>query len=291
MRLRLLPARLPHAVELSLLMDGDQVDAWFRDTSTGQILYAYRQIDEAAWIVRQAVTFTNPSLSSVLFPCVFQVGATYYMVVTDSACKHLWLYSSTDKVTWAGLNGGNPVYGAATGSGAWNSQMFNAAIAVVEGVWHLLIEAKSSTSNFHVGYGKSTLAAGPDFGAWMSSGPVLPDSSGNPCLISVPERHAVMAIYGDLSGGHWVLRARTADISYDLTQAASWVEAPGFLVSAEGVHLSDPAILFTPRGRCLLGFTSAQRDGRFAVGDLTPTEFYDQATLTAPAEPVIVLGR
>jgi hypothetical protein len=277
---------MPDAMEESFSLDGDRLDCWYRDTSDNKIYYTY-SLDAMAetWATPTDIS-TGTDLNGMSFPYVFKVGGTYYMAGVvdkgggDGNCLYLW--SSTNKTTWAWAASGNALLKHSTTVTDWTYLLYNPAIVVIGSDWHLLIEGKTSTSNFQVGYSHSTLAAGPDFTANLSAAPVLAGYTGNPFLISVPDRAAILAVYGDCTSGTWVLRAASCPVASDPGLAASWTPTPGFGYQVAGVHIADPTIIFSgtaakPWGM-LLGYNYAQATGYHAYSGVTINEFYDLVT-------------
>lgn len=105
---------------------------------------------------------------------------------------------------------------------------FNVGVAVKDGRWHMLAEGKTGDS-FHLRY---SWADWPDLDFEANMGPVLIPTSGNPCLRYIPERNAILALYGDHTGGYWKIKAATFDMT-------SWT-VRGFTLASAGIHLSDP---------------------------------------------------
>ena len=269
---------LVNAVEESFIMDGHQMDNWYRDYSNlnADIYYAYADnLMADNWTIGNGGV---PLLTGYSGPFVFKLGATYYMTVIRDSTGNLHLYSSADKVTWAVQNSGNPIL---TKSGNVNDLYYtlhNSTVAVVGSTWHLLIEGKDGVGgNFKTLYSSSTLAAGPNFNTSLSALPVLAGFTGNAYLVSVPDRAALLTVYGNLDSGTWVLKAATALLSADLSLAASWTLAPGFGMQKAGVHLTDPTMVFPSNKayKAMLGYNYAQLDGYRAYGTFDLNQFYD----------------
>lgn len=286
---------LPNAVEVSLIMDVDQCDAWYRNQSDGKIYYAFStDADNSIWTVGNggvAISTTSTDLGGALFPYVFKVGSTYYMAAKMGG-GDLYLFSSADKITWAFANGSAPILTHSATLTSPINTIFNPAIAVVGTTWHLLIEGKTSTSDFQTSYSSAAFSGAINFNTNLSSTSVLPTAydgtigTGNPFLLSVPDRNALLALYGDRSGTGSinVLRIATVLLSTDPRTPANWTLAPNFAIATPGVHLTDPALVFTTSvtktWKVLLHYNYNQLTGYAASGQLAIDDFYDTVTDT-----------
>jgi len=273
---------LANAVEESLIMDGGQMDNWYRDTSNvnADIYYAYATNSLCDnWVIGNGGL---PVLTGHSGGFVFKLGSIYYMSVVKESAGSVYLYSSTDKITWTVGNSGNPIVTKSAVAADWNFTLHNTAIAVVGSTWHLLVEGKNGIGgNFTTRYSSSTLAAGPQFDAGMSGASVFPGATGNAYLVSVPDRSALLALYGNLDSGTWIIKGATALTSSDLTQAASWVNAPGFgVMSVPSIHITDPTLAFTASKpfQCMIGYNYDQISGYHDYGQFTLNQFYDLIT-------------
>lgn len=288
---------LSYAMESSFVLEGTRLHNWYRDTRDSKIYYAYSDDRESnVWTLGNggmAISDTNADLVGTEMPYVQKVGSTYYMIANKQ--YNLRLLSSTDKVTWTFADGGTPVLAKSANAADWNYYLFNPAFCVVGNEWHLLVEAKSSVSLFRTHYSHATFTNGTvNFQANAVATPVLSGTTGNPFLIHVPDRSALLAVYGDLTSGTWVLRAVTALLSADLTLAASWVAAPGFGLHKSGVHLADPTLVFSDgtvkSWKCLLGYNYAQERGYQAYCQMSLNELFDAIKDPATQMPSRVVG-
>jgi hypothetical protein len=285
---------LLNAVEESIVMDGDQCDNWFKVVQTHRVYYAY-----ATDAYCQTWTLGNGGQPVIpggyVYPNVFKVGPTYYMTTLYAGDYHLYLWSSTDKTTWALANGGQPVLHHGTVNSQWFYTLINTTVAVDgTGRWHLLLEGKDNLgNNFHTGYSYSTLAEGPNFDTHLSAAPVFSGTTGNPWLVFVPERNALLAVAGAIPASTWVLRAWSASLGADLTQAVNWTLALGFGMQTADVHLTDPSVVFSstkPWGT-MLAYHHNQLDGWRAYGPASATGWFDQVTIpTGTQSTVLELG-
>ncbi len=273
------------AGETCLLMNGSTCDLWWIGGAPQAIYYMYATDQMCETWVSGGTPF--PTTGDIRFPYVFKIGSAYYLLAYLISDGNLYLYSSSDKITWSILNSGNPVLTHSATPADWYYEIFNPAIAVVGSTLHLLIEAKSSTSDFNMGYSYSTLADGPNFNTHLSAAPVIADT-GNPELIYVPDRSALLAVPGYLSGGIWELRTFSALLSADLSLPASWIAAPGFGMRVSGIHITDPAIVFSSTSdklwKMLLAYNYNQGETYQAYAQLTLNQFYDLATNNPPGE-------
>ncbi len=272
---------IPDAIEETLIMEGDTCHTWYKKVSTSRIHYAYSTDPlHQTWTDGNGGQPVIPPATG--YPSVFVVGSTYYML-TQYTGSNLYLWSSTDKVTWALANNGNPVFTHSAVNASWFFQVINAAVVVVGSTLHLVCEGKDNLgNNFAIGYAWSTLAEGPNFNNHISSAAIFSGVSGNPAMVYVPDRNALLVIAGAIPNVTWELRAWSASLGSDLTLAASWTQAPGFGMQTSGVHLTDPSFVFTTSTtkpwRTMLAYNYAQLDGWRAYGHLGLTEFYDLVT-------------
>jgi len=142
--------------------------------------------------------------------------------------------------------------------------------------------------NYETHYSKSTLAEGPNFNTNMTANTVLPSPSGNTFLLHVPNRNALLAVYGDWGGPKWRIRASSALLSTDLSKSSSWVAAPGFRwLQKAGVHLADPTLVFADNKdwKVMLAYNYAQSQGYRAYGQLNIDQLYDLVTTPTIPEP------
>lgn len=271
---------MPDGMEESILMDGAQCDDWFHRTSDNKIYYSYATDSKCSnWIPGNSGA---PILTGVTAPYVFKVGQKYYLAAVKNSDRNVYLWSSTDKVTWIPENGGNKIFTKSTNSADWNYNLGNPGIAVVGNTWHLLMEGKNGIGgNYETHYSTSTLSEGPNFDTHMTPNPVLPSPSGNAQLIYVPNRNALLAIYGDWSGPYWRIRVSTASLSADLTKQTNWIASPGFRwIQKAGIHLADPSLVFADNKnwKMMLAYNFNQVEGYRSYGQLNIDQFYDLIT-------------
>ena len=237
---------IKNSVENSVLINGNECQNWYR-TDAGPIVYS-TATDAGCYDWKEAnggvaISTTNSFLSDTYFPYVFIYNDEYYMAykATDN---NIHLATSTDGANWGEANGGNAVFTATTTAGSWYYQLFNPGIAVVGNTWYLLQEGKTSSSNFEIGFSSAQFSGDINFNLNATASPVFSDLAGNPYLTYVPDRNALLAVYGDLESLTWELKASYAYLSSDLSQTASWISAPGFSLAISGIHQADPTMAF-----------------------------------------------
>lgn len=282
-------------IEESLYIDAAGVcHNWYKKASTHRIYYAYSTDPlYQTWTIGNG---GNPVIpAGYVYPSVFVIGSTFYMLTVFSGDLYMW--SSTDKVTWSLANNGNPVLTHSGVNSSWFYQVINSAVAVIGSTLHLILEGKDNLgNNFAIGYAWSTLAEGPNFNLHISAAPIFAGVSGNPALVYVPDRNALLAVAGAIPNATWVLRAWSASLSSDLSLAASWTLAPGFNLAVSGIHLTDPSIVFRDADddekpwRTMLAYNYNQADGWRAYGPLTLDQFYDLVTDPHSSQPLQVGG-
>ena len=276
---------ISYAMESTYLLEGTTLHNWYRDTRDSKIYYAFsNDRDSNIWTIGNggvAISDTNTDLSGMEMPCVQKVGDVYYMIASLS--YNLRLLSSTDKIHWSFADGGTPVLSKSSTSTDWNYQLFNPAFCVVGNEWYLLVESKTGTGNFVTHSSHATFTNGTvDFSTNASANAVLSGITGNACMVYVPDKSAILTVYGEVIAGKWTLQAATALLSSDLSLAASWVLATGFGLKVEGIHISDPTLVFSDgvskSWKCLLGYNYDQSRGHNAYCQLSLNELYDAIT-------------
>ncbi len=279
-----------YATEVSYLLDGNQLNAWYRDTTNNNLYYAYSTDPlNNVWTIGNGGNPITVGSNLSYFNYVFKVGSTYYMAISGND-SNLYLYASTDKVTWTAQNGGSPILTHSSTATDWYYHTYNPAIAVNGSTWYLLIEGKSNTSSYQTGFSYGTFSGGNiNFNTNLSATAVITGSAGNPDLIYVPDRNALLTLYGSLnntgiSNGTWEVRASTASLSNNLGLAASWIPSPSFALIDQDVHLTDPELVFNTGNyflwKTLLGYNYNQSTGYQAYGQTTLDQLYDVVAST-----------
>lgn len=275
---------LANANEATLLMDGDQLDMWYRRLVNGSmqnsLTYAFaNDSGRAKWGLHPV----NPVLAAANFgfPSILKVGSTYYCFALG-ASGHIYLYASTNKLTWAVQNSGNPVLQHSANPADWWFALSNVSVAVVGSQWHMLIEGHSQSGTPHLGYSVSTLGALN----WTANvSPIVLEDAGNPCLMYVPERNALFGVIGDRRLSRWRILGAWASLSSNLTQIASWTRSLFPLVYEANNDIADPCMVETnvPGRRLILSYNYRQADLHQAYSPMTMTDFFDATFGTAVA--------
>jgi hypothetical protein len=191
----------------------------------------------------------NPILANHwVFPYVVNYNSRYYLFAKNTTDNNLYLFNLTTNHTFPSvMNGGKPVYYHSSNATDWDFQIFNPGIAVANGVWYMLLEGLTATG-FQIGYSYSTLAD-MNWTTHRSSSNVIYSAgyglqNGNPYLLYIPERNALLTLYGNNSGT-WTVRAAYAYLSTDLATSSNWNVVPSsiFNISRPGIDLCDPSIL------------------------------------------------
>lgn len=273
------------AIAESLFVTPDGTTCWdFYTNNANSHVYFATAVDPKcqSWTLDNggaALDATNAPLAGYTFYTqVLKSGATYYMTASTGVAA-VALFQSTDGGHWSRYQTPDILTVAGTGH-----NFTNVAIAVDgSNVWHMLVEDYSGSSPFaHIYYSSAAFSASMNFDTNFHSTPVFAGNTGNPVLIYVPDRNALLAIYGDINTANWTLKAKYASLSSNLGLAASWVDAPGFFRHEPGVDLTDPAIVFSTspeRGwGVMLHYNYAQFKAHAAYGNVTLDEFYDLVT-------------
>lgn len=195
------------------------------------------------------------------FSYVMQHQGTYYDFSLVGSGIYLW--KSTDLVTWAKINNGQPVLNAE--SGTVYQSIWNVGVAVDDqGVWHLLVECADGTgpadSQGGVGlcYSNATMANDQiNFDANKSASQVIPHG-GNPYLAFIPGK-GLLAVHGQLNDPHggmtkeWYITASTME------NGGTWtVHKQDFQIGVPRVHVCYPAMVETSSGNLLISLSVDQ---------------------------------
>jgi alpha-tubulin suppressor-like RCC1 family protein len=267
-------------IETSMLMsdDGQSCDMWYRaGVSPSGFGYAVATDTDCATWSRYPSNPIN-SVGSESFPYVIKDNGVYYMFFLKGD-GNLYLSSSSDKVNWSPMKGGAPVYSHSSNPGDWDYMIFNPAVQIVGGTWHMLLEGQSGGAIFHVGYASSTLAE-LDWSAHRSAN-FVQDYVGNPYLTYVPSRNALLDFTGDISTGIWKIGCRYASLNDDLANPASWYTCANFSLEKSGIHLADPALLVTDGQKShniIFQYGYDQSEIYQAYSDLSLEGLYDAVT-------------
>jgi hypothetical protein len=288
------------AMEMSLIFDGSQLDAWYR--ATGGVFYAYSTdpMGEVWTLGNGGDPIAN--FAGCEMPFVFLVGSTYYCAINDDYSIYLW--ESTDKLTWTKINGGNPIATKSGTLGTWNERLYNPAVAVVGSTWHLMVDGGlAGAFQDHYSYGTfDPITKTVDFDANMSVAAVLASPTGSshgaPFMRYFADRGALLVTYGEQNyrvapkATEWVMRAKYGLLTDDLTVAANWHDCPGFGVSVPDIILSDSTIVFAGdaerRWKMLYHYNYDQVEGHQAYCQLDENEFFDAITETGSPSDVII---
>lgn len=268
--------------------------SWYRGHSSNHAVGFENSTNGISWVAYTS----NPILAAThYFPYVVKDGDCFYMFVQDST-TNMYLYNVTDYTNPAIMNSGNPVYTHSSNTGDWDYHIYNPGVAIDStGKWHMILEGKTSSSNFQIGYAYSNLTE-LDWSAHRSTSPVITTSkdAGCPCLTYVPDRNALLSVHSVTSNtvGYWWIIASYASLSDDLTQASSWhqVSTSRFVIQETNVHITDAALMtnFNDTYPIMISYVHAQVNIYQTYCDLSLTEFYDGCvygnnTITLVAEP------
>lgn len=216
------------------------------------------------------------------FPYVVKDGANYYMFLQNANNYKIYLFDVTNPVAPAVMNGGNPVLEP---TDAWeNGHIYNVAVAIVAGTYHMVYEADAGGGTFNIGYAHSTIAE-MDFTSHKSASNPIFDLGSCPELVYVPDRAALLIIFdtynrhmqGQIQGGY-------AYLASDLDDPDSWKVGKILLPAPDPpdpagtyTHDSDPSIITSFNGThpIMLSYGHAQNVIYQAYSTLTLTEFFD----------------
>lgn len=279
-----------HVCESSIIMDGTRMDMWvpsgssFGDGDYSNLWYTYAT--DAL-----LTNFANPIkvLDDVRFPTVAKSGSTYYLFALKDVGTDLFCWTSTDKTTWTPANGGNAVlHRSASGTSQWY-YFWNPGVVIVDNVMYLWMETATQTGmtnqlGVRLGYSHSTVAA-MNFDTYRTETNIV-NRGGNAWATYVPDRNAIILMYGKLMTGTtlWQIHASTVSLSSDLGSAASYTESANFVLGPSNEHTADPAFGETPTGKThkmVFEYYHNQptsSDLYQAYSNLTLNQFYDALT-------------
>lgn len=264
--------------EFSNFHYGGEYISWYRGNHGGTYETGFENsTDGITWTGYSG----NPILTTPqVYSYVVNDSGRFYLFnnhdPTANGNGDMYMYNVTDYTNPVIMNGGNPVYTRSSTSSDWDYKIFNPGITIDgNGTWHMLLEGQSSTSGFRIGYAYSNLSE-MNWSKHRSSSYVI-DTSGNPDLEYVPDRNALMSVHGDISGSRWTIVASYANLSDDLTSSANWHASQNFLISASGIHLADPSLMynFNATHPTMLSYNYNQASIYQCYYTSTLNEFYD----------------
>lgn len=272
----------PDSIETSIIIDGGIGYMFYRSDPSGVRMATANNADFSNWVDQGYVL-----AGSYGYPYVFKDGSMYYMIVSADATgtSSVYLYSSTNKTSWTIANSGNPIFTPTGVSTDWHREVYNAAAVVVGGTIHFMIEGYNpSISNFYsIGYSSASWPGAINFNTGIQK---VITNAGNPSLISVPARNALIVTYSADQGDNYRCRLLMATglTAANLHLPASWVTSQNFQLSKPNHDYSDPYLCdLTSLGathNVLLAYNLDQTHGRQAYSNLTLTQLYDSLTVT-----------
>jgi len=269
-------------VEQSDFNYGGEYISWYRSNTSGNQAVGFENsTDGITWNPDSG----NPIISSTaLYVYVVQDGDCFYLFKnTDSnGYGSIYLYNVTDHTNPVIMNGGNPVYTRSSTTTDWDWRIFNPGVSIdSDGVWHMLLEGQSNAGVFRLGYAYSNLTE-MNWSKHRSSSYVI-NTAGNPYLKYVPDRNALLALYGDISGSYWKVISSCANLSDDLSLSASWYSSLNFEIAHSGIHTADPHAMFNFNATypTMISYNYNQASIYQTYSALALNEFYDVITTEA----------
>ncbi len=204
----------PHVAEQTDFYDGVTFHRFYR--YTGSLLGYATSLDGVHFEKYSG----NPLIDNCAFPCQVMYEGNRYLILQRNGNSY-YLYDVNVPSSPRVLNNGQPILQGA---------FFNVGVTVKGNRWHMLVEGKTGET-FHLSY---TWADYPDLDFNKNLGTVVIHDAGNPYLAYIPDRDAILAVYGaDYSAtGVWRVRAAVFDFS-------SW-SVQSFILTKTGVHIADP---------------------------------------------------
>jgi hypothetical protein len=274
--------------EFSNFNYGGEYISWYRGNHGGTYETGFENSTDG-------VTWTGYSGNPIL-----TTPQVYSYVVNDSGCFYLfnnhdatangngnmYMYNVTDYTNPIIMNGGNPVYTRSAVTTDWDYRIFNPGITIDgDGRWHMLLEGKTDTSGFKIGYAYSNFTE-LNWSLHRSSSYVI-DTAGNPDLEYVADRNVLLSVHGSRPGTYWKIIASYANLSDDLTSATNWHTASNFEIVESGIHLADPSLMynFNATYPTMLSYNYNQASIYQCYYATTLNEFYDKI-IESPLENI-----
>lgn len=275
---------LTNVIEISTIVDGNQIDAWYQDTGAYPLRYAYSTDENSVVWTRSAIK--DPVIPTCRLPYTFKYNNKYYTMGCLTLNGGICLWESTDKLNWTILNGGNPIITAS--AGVW-SNLWNPCVSVIGDEWHVWIEAGSLANQTDVGlvYTHGTLATLSSFNANKSAGQVI-QGGGNPNSFYIPERNVILILHGEIfetgdatgEQNYWTIRASYVYLTNSLSVLASYVRCPKstFYIYKSGIHVCDPQLVELPNtktSKILFNYSYDQVQINQTFADVTILDLFD----------------
>lgn len=298
-------------------------EMWYRAGPAGREAIGYARSDDSncrRWQKLSRPVLTDPQ--GVLMPYVFEKDGLYWMLAKRNMDRGFWLYRSSNKFDWT-LAQTEPILLPSSDPAAWDYEIHNPAILFQGETGYLFYEGANGTHwAFQVGAipvrwtradGKpgtaGPVSGGPHPSANASAvlvldgprpaKPILPANEafwragavGNPEIIPIPERHAVMLIAGGFppyAGGNtslWAIGCASANESGNLSDPSAWSDCPRFLLVATQFHVADPSLIvtrFNKTDNLVLLYSLNQQFIHQTHSNLSLGEFYDQMMAPVP---------
>jgi hypothetical protein len=163
----------------------------------------------------------NPIMNDAAYPVLVQDGSNRYLIVRQHSSGKYYLYDVSTPTHPTIANDGKPIL---------IGDYCNIVAVVVGRRWHMLVEGHVS-DYFFLMY---SWADFPDLDFAANLGPVVIPDAGNPAMAYIPERQAILSLYGAdyRATGVWRVRAATFDFN-------SWT-VQRFVLARTSIHMADP---------------------------------------------------
>ena len=266
--------------ETSVVVEGDTAHCWTGAGANHQSLeYSYANDSKCAVYTQYP---GNPVMTNIRFPEVIKEGDTYYLFShrtdIDGILGDVYLWNSTDKVTWNIMNNGNPVLEHSTNPADWNYRIANVNVCVVDGVWHMLFDGTTGDDPIVEWKDHYTYSNLTDLN-WTTNVVVILDNIGCPDMTHVPDRNALMVL---TCTGDNIMQSKAyyASLSDNLSLPESWHEG----VFELGTDVSDSvfAVVGPDKDHNIIYHYYRQGGPNYQkYSDLSLNEFYDAISGTA----------
>jgi len=282
-------------IESNILQDPNNatiIDDWYR--SNTQIYYTNTTNSTAD-------NYGTPVLLSVFgsvayFPYVVWDTATqkYYMFVQiGPGNSNIYLYNSTNKISWSEMNNGNPVL--VSGATAATYQIFNPGVDIVNSsYWPMLIEGKANGATvFTESYCYSNLTE-LNWTKHLSSAAVINPGTGygagSAYLKYVPDYNALLWVSGYTTTSYWQIYDGGIFLNTDPTVSTNWIINSTPLITASSIPVADPTLAITNNSggntyNIILQYNYNQASLYQAFSNLSLDDFFVQSVSAGTSVP------
>jgi hypothetical protein len=183
-----------------------------------------------------------PVMDSICrFPFVFQDQGSHFLLCGhDPGDTDIYLYRSTDLVTWTIQNSGNPIVRRVPGT-QWQ-HIWNVAILPVNGRWHMLAETAPNLQRGYMDLAYAWVDPAVSLDFTPNEGPVVVPYGGNPEMLFKGGK--LVALHG-MQDGPWPQNhIYTTMSTADPANPTAWTtHRDKLLIGQPGIDVCDPTYI------------------------------------------------